>query len=116
MPNEEWVLVESERDLRAGIWVKIARCRVCGRTEKAFIVREKVAPGYSTGRDGHLRPDPASKMFLCIGLCMLPLDIASRTNGMCTLLATIKDRRLYRLVLRDDATNSESRELERTEL
>lgn len=99
--GESWVRVESEDELRAGIWVESRPCAQCGARERAFLVARDArvlgcddcgdyGPGWATCgscSDGH------SICFKC----------------------EIREGRLYRLVLDEPAETTE-REREREDV
>ena len=89
-----WVRVESEGELRAGMAVRISRCRCCGKNHLRLLLPARDPDGWCVegGADSKWNP---------IG------------NGYGCLCASIRERRLYRLALSEPSQDVASADRER---
>jgi flavoprotein len=99
--REEWVEVEREDELRAGMTVEVRSCRLCGDVHRFMLFGRSE---FDACAEHH------GCMWRCSGSCGTYFD----QGTVCPLVA-IQQGRLYRLVLREpEATETTTRALERT--
>lgn len=103
--REQWVLVESEDELRAGLTVKVDRCLCCARVRTGLILATKRLTGaVAVAPDG--RRFPCRVAVDAPGLCA-PRNGRPFAGGFSGVASDIHDRRLYRLALPPEADEEE---------